>query len=91
MARYDTRNNHEGTILRIPHLVNSSDFALRATTGQEGWGRFCHVVGPLGPAVVVRRESRRASDPVLSRICGIRIQPESLIVARQSFDSLENL
>jgi hypothetical protein len=29
-------------------IVNSSDFALRATTGQEGWGRFCHVVYPTG-------------------------------------------
>ena len=27
-------------------IVNSSDFALRATTGQEGWGRFCQVVYP---------------------------------------------
>jgi hypothetical protein len=27
-------------------LVNSSDFALRATPGQEGWGRFYHVVYP---------------------------------------------
>ena len=29
-------------------LVNLSDFALRATPGQEGWGRFCHVVYPSG-------------------------------------------
>ena len=28
--------------------VNSSDFALRATTGQEGWCLFCHVVYPAG-------------------------------------------
>jgi hypothetical protein len=26
--------------------VNSSDFALRATPGQEGWGLFCHVAYP---------------------------------------------
>jgi len=42
---------HRGnTISWIFHQVNSSDFALRATTGQEGWGRFCHVVYPTGKA-----------------------------------------
>ena len=31
--------------------MNSSDSALRATTGQEGLDRFCHVVYPLGFAL----------------------------------------
>ena len=39
------REKHiENTISWISPIVNSSDAALRATTGQEGWGRFCHVV-----------------------------------------------
>ena len=36
----------EDKIFWISQIVNSSDLALRATTGQEGWGRFCHVVYP---------------------------------------------
>ena len=41
----------EDKIFWISQIVNSSDLALRATTGQEGWGRFCHVVYPLGFAL----------------------------------------
>jgi hypothetical protein len=74
MVCYYIRYHSESTILWMSPLVNSSDFALRATTGQEGWGPFCHVVGPSGPAVAVRRESRRTSDPALSRIRGKRLQ-----------------
>jgi hypothetical protein len=40
-----------GTNFWISQIVKSSDSALRATTGQEGWGRSCHVVYPLGFAL----------------------------------------
>jgi len=51
MVRYYSRYYRESPICWIPLLVNSSDSALRATTGQEGWGRFCRVVYPLGFAL----------------------------------------
>ena len=51
MVRYYTQHHSANTIFWISPLVNSSDSALRATTGQEGWDRFCHVVYPLGFAL----------------------------------------
>jgi len=50
MVRYYTRYRGESPIFRISPSVNSSDSDLRATTEQEGWGRFCHVVYPTGKA-----------------------------------------
>jgi hypothetical protein len=46
MICYYSQYNSENTISWIPPIVNSSDSALRATTGQEGLGRFCQVVYP---------------------------------------------
>ena len=77
MVCYYGQYHSETTISWISPIVNSSDSALRATTGQEGWGRFCHVVYPLGFAFSydpTRRESRGTSDPVLSRDQGNRLQ-----------------
>ena len=51
MVRYCSKYHSEDTTFWISLIVNSSDSALRATTGQEGWGRFCQVVYPLGFAL----------------------------------------
>jgi hypothetical protein len=51
MVRYYSQYHSENTNSWISPIVKSSDSALRATTGQEGWGRFCHVVYPLGFAL----------------------------------------
>ncbi len=48
MACYFSQYCYDSANLWIYLLVYSSDFALRATTGQEGWHLFCHVVYPLG-------------------------------------------
>jgi len=46
MACYFSQYCYDSANLWIYLLVSSSDFALRATTGQEGWHLFCHVVYP---------------------------------------------
>ena len=51
MACYYKKYHIENTISWISPIVNPSDSALRAMAEQEGWGRFCHVVYPLGFAL----------------------------------------
>jgi hypothetical protein len=50
MVCYYIRYQSKSTILWISLLVNSSDFALRATTGQEGWDLFLPCCLPSGKA-----------------------------------------
>ena len=54
MGCYYNQYHKGNTLSWIFHQMNSSDFALRATTGQEGWGQFCHVVDPTGKPEDIR-------------------------------------
>ena len=48
MVHYYTQYHSASTNFWISSLVNSPDFAVRATMGQEGWDRFCQIVYPPG-------------------------------------------